>query len=105
MVLFASDNVDFNTCTIDGKNTFHGLGLMAAVTSKVSSRTCSKNQLEKRPSIPRVSKEFDLTKATIDIRDYLLVKKIRRSIYFPELDIPNGQRMDADLLWELSCKF
>ena len=31
-VLFAADNVDHNIITIDGKGTFHGMGIVAAVT-------------------------------------------------------------------------
>ena len=30
-LLFASDNVDHNIITIDGKGTFHGMGMIAAV--------------------------------------------------------------------------
>lgn len=29
---FVADNVDHNACTIDGLNTFHGMGIMAAIT-------------------------------------------------------------------------
>ena len=32
MVLFAADNVDHNIVTLDGKGTFHGMGVLAAVT-------------------------------------------------------------------------
>ena len=32
MVLFAADNVDHNSVTLDGKGTFHGMGMLAAVT-------------------------------------------------------------------------
>ena len=32
MVLFAADNVDHNILTLDGKDTFHGMGMIAAVT-------------------------------------------------------------------------
>ena len=31
-VQYAADNVDHNSCTLDGKNTFHGMGMLAAVT-------------------------------------------------------------------------
>ena len=31
-VLFAADNVDHNILTIDGKGTFHGMGMIAALT-------------------------------------------------------------------------
>ena len=32
MMLFAADNVDHNIVTLDGKGTFHGMEMMAAVT-------------------------------------------------------------------------
>ena len=31
-LLFAGDNVDHNILTIDGKGTFHGMGIIAAIT-------------------------------------------------------------------------
>ena len=34
-----ADNVDHNTATIDGFNTFHGMGIIAAITSSVKSGT------------------------------------------------------------------
>ena len=44
-VQYAADNVDHNTCTLDGYNTFHGMGMIAAITPGTSSRQ----------KIPRVS--------------------------------------------------
>ncbi|KAH3852469.1 hypothetical protein DPMN_094979 [Dreissena polymorpha] len=32
-VLFAADNVDHNIVTLDGKGTFHGMGIIASITS------------------------------------------------------------------------
>ena len=31
-LLFAGDNVDHNIITLDGKGTFHGMGMIAAIT-------------------------------------------------------------------------
>ena len=31
ILLFVGDNVDHNICTLDGKNTFHGMGIIAAL--------------------------------------------------------------------------
>ena len=31
-ILFASDNIDHNILTIDGKGSFHGMGIIAALT-------------------------------------------------------------------------
>ena len=39
MVLFAAVNVDHNIVTLDGKGTFHGMGMLAAVTPATNSPT------------------------------------------------------------------
>ena len=31
MLMFMADNVDHNLCTLDGKGTFHGMGMIAAL--------------------------------------------------------------------------
>ena len=33
-VQYSADNVDHNTCTIDGKGTFHGMGIISMATHK-----------------------------------------------------------------------
>ena len=33
---YAADNVDYNGRTLDGKNTFHGMGIIATVTLKIN---------------------------------------------------------------------
>ena len=33
-VQYSVDNVDHNTCTIDGKRTFHGMGIIPMATHK-----------------------------------------------------------------------
>ena len=43
-VQYVADNADHNTGTLDGHNTFHGMGIIAAVTP----------QLVKHKSVPRV---------------------------------------------------
>ena len=30
-VKFSTDNVDHNTCTLNGLNTFHGMGMIASI--------------------------------------------------------------------------
>jgi hypothetical protein len=31
-VQYVADNADHNLCTLDGKGTFHGMGIIAAIT-------------------------------------------------------------------------
>lgn len=59
---FVADNVDHNACTIDGLNTFHGMGIMAAITPVV----------KKDFQVPRrdVSKDEVLNIGTIDVSLY-----------------------------------
>ena len=30
-IKFSADNVDHNTCTLDGRNTFYGMGMIASI--------------------------------------------------------------------------
>ena len=34
-IQYVADNVDHNVCTIDGHGTFHGMGMIAAITPKL----------------------------------------------------------------------
>ena len=43
---FVADNVDHNIATLDGRGTFHGMGVMAAMTNK--NGTCQEEQLRSR---------------------------------------------------------
>ena len=41
------DNIDRNTTTVDGRRTFHGMGVIAVITNKNS--TCQEEPLRNRP--------------------------------------------------------
>lgn len=96
-VLFAGDNVDHNIITIDGKGTFHGMGMIAALTP---GRKANR-------SIPRqaISKLRYAEKTRIDIVEYRFAKHACREILFKELPKPNKCDGPVDLLWELSFSF
>ena len=32
-IKFSADNMDHNLCTLDGKDTFHGMGMIAAISN------------------------------------------------------------------------
>ena len=64
---FVADNVDHNISTIDGHNTFHGMGIIATVTPK----------LERKTVIPRV---------TATNEDLIAVGKIEIQ-YYKQVDI------------------
>ena len=46
-VQYFADNVDHNTCTIDGKGTFHGMGIISTATHK-NDITLIRNRATKR---------------------------------------------------------
>lgn len=94
---FAADNVDHNLLTLDGKGTFHGMGMIAALTpgQKVTR------------VIPReMMSRINLTEKTkIPIIDYRFAIKTRRDIVFQVLpSLPDCDKR-IDILWELSCIF
>ena len=81
-VQYVADNVDHNTGTLDGHNTFHGMGIIAAVTP----------QLVKTKSVPRVRASAE---------DLVAVGKV--NIYFYT---QSGNRMEELMfrkLIDLSC--
>lgn len=64
---WVADNVDHNIATLDGKGTFHGMGIISASTPRSAGMTCSSSTI-----IRRLSK-----KATANITDILRLKDIK----------------------------
>ena len=95
--LFAADNVDHNIITLDGKGTFHGMGMIAALTPGRNTNLI----------IPRRDgAELNIVDTTkIEIMQLRFAKHARRSMKFQAL--PNGLDYDkrVDILWELSFNF
>ena len=97
MLLFAADNVDHNIVTIDGKGTFHGMGMIAAVTP---GRQVSYTILRQKLC------ELKLTNETkIPIKEYHFSKHALCHIQFQPLPMLNDEDHRIDLLWELSFRF
>ena len=72
MLLFAADNVDHNIVSQDGKGTFHGMRMIAAVISgHETTHTILRQKISELNLI-------DLTK--VDIMEYSFAKNTRRSI-------------------------
>ena len=93
-LLFAADNVDHNIVTLDGKGTFHGMGMIAAITpGKQVSQTI---QRQKRVDL-NVLKE-----AKVDIKDYRFVKHVRRNVKCMHLPLICDIDHKIDILWEMS---
>jgi hypothetical protein len=96
-VLFAADNVDHNIITLDGKGTFHGMGMVAATTpGQVTTHVVHRENVSKL-NVKEMSR--------VDIIDYRFSTFARRNIMFeilPELNFPVP---GVDILWELSFCF
>lgn len=96
-LLLAADNVDHNILTIDGKGTFHGMGMVAALTP--ATRTVR--------TIPRKkASELNIIDASkVPIVDYCFKKQVHKDVIFKELPRYPVFDKSIDLLWELSFNF
>ena len=52
---WSADNVDHNTRTLDGKNTFHGMGIIASITPSLESPTIAIGRLNAKKSMKEIS--------------------------------------------------
>lgn len=96
-LLFAGDNVDHNIVTLDGKGTFHGMGMIATITpGKQVSRSISRQKMADL-------KLVELTK--IDIIDYRYAKLVNRKIEFQPLPFSSARDRKVDIFWEMSFRF
>ena len=79
-LLFAGDNVDHNIITLDGKGTFHGMGMIAAITP---GKQATHGILRQKMA------DLKLVEMTnIDI-DYCFPKHVIRNIEFQSLQTPH----------------
>ena len=82
MLLFAADNVDHNIVSLDGKGTFHGMGMITAVTP---GHETTHTILRQKTSELYI---IDLTK--VDIMEYRFAKTTQRSIEFQRPPVLNS---------------
>ena len=64
-VQWIADNVDHNSRTIDGKNTFHGMGIVTSVTPSLSSLSTAIKRSHDSKNIKPLS-----CSKSIPLRDY-----------------------------------
>jgi len=96
-LLFAADNVDHNIVTLDGKGTFHGMGMIAAITPRRQvSRTVPRRRTEDLQIV-------DLTK--VDVKEYRFTKYACDNIKFEPLSFLEPADHRIDVLWEVSLRF
>lgn len=96
-LLFAGDNVDHNILTIDGKGTFHGMGIVAAITPG----------RKKDRAVPRrnISNLEFAVQSKIPITEHRFAKHVRQTIVFEQTPALVNCDMTIDVLWELSLNF
>ena len=94
-IQYVADNVDHNVRTLDGHDTYHGMGMIAAVTPSTTSRCQVKRTLVSASEGPAASR--------IAIRYYKgMVNKT--SIVYSHLPVlcENDPTWRVDLLWEVA---
>ena len=94
-LLFAADNVDHNIITLDGKGTFHGMGMIATFTPGKKTRKI----------ISRLkTTDLNIVQGTkIDIKELRFTNHVCQNITFQGLPASVSFVMDIDILWELSA--
>ena len=96
-IKFSADNVDHNLCTLDGKDTFHGMGMIAAI---------SKGTFLIKPILRKDVPNKDLiSEGTVNIFNYREKKHILKNIAFQPLPPILPTSNNLDLLWKLSWYF
>ena len=96
-VLFAADNMDHNIITVDGKGTFHGMGVIAAVTpGKQTSHLIPRRQ---------ISELKTENKTKIPILEYRFAKHACHEVVFEDLPIFFDSDNRIDIMWEVSLGF
>lgn len=96
-ILCAADNVDHNVRTLDGNNTFHGMGMIASI--KLPSKNSTK--ILRRT----VTNQEILKASSINIVNYREAKDIVNILTFKQLDKTIFCVNSTDLLWKLSWYF
>ncbi len=96
-LLFAGDNVDHNILTIDGKGTFHGMGIIAAITPG----------RKKDCIIPRrhITNLDFAEQIKIPVIRYRFAKHVCQTTVFNNLPALISCDRTVDVLWELSLNF
>lgn len=105
-VQWSADNVDHNTVTIDGENTFHGMGIIAVATPlstdmlpqeplvKRSTKRLKVNQLIKNKGIPIIPYNGPSVR---DLPKFTFVPLQELQVSFT---LPRG--LSSDMLWQIS---
>jgi hypothetical protein len=97
VLLLAADNVDHNAVTLNGENTFHGMGMLGAITPGTRNKRM----------IPRQTvTDADVRKlAVVPLYNYREAKAVLNPIKFTKFTMPTSEESSLDILWKLSWYF
>ena len=102
-----ADNVDHNLCTLDGKNTFHGMGIIQVSTN--NNGLLHEEKAIKRIDLQRVASVSKNKGITIEqyIKGNHLVMTLKKFIPIKELifDLNLTLENNIYILWEMSFDF
>ena len=102
-----ADNADHNLCTLDGKNTFHGMGIIHVSTN--NNGLLHEEKAAKRKDLQRVASVSKNKGITIGqyIRGNHSVMALKKFILIKELifDLNLTLEKKIDILWEMSFNF
>jgi len=93
---YVADNVDHNIRTLDGSGTFHGMGILAAITPKIDHASVIKRMNVSAKDIAQVG--------SINIRPFTPEGDGMARLKFEKFEVISckDRFMDIDLLWKLS---
>ena len=94
-VQFVADNADYNTRTLDGNNTFHGMGIIASITPAVSLQNVVPRVNVTAKDIAQVGRIHIHTKSFTNDMKPLVYKD------WTDIDIEDDTAM-LDALWKIS---
>ena len=93
---FIGDNIDHNTQTLDGLNTYHGMGMIKAVTPGI-------NWISRIIPCVEVTAEDVAAVARVGIHFYKNVERFNiKYEKLPEISKDDNSR-NTHILWKLSC--
>lgn len=103
VVLFAADNVDHDLRTLTGKNTFHGMGMIAAITQ--ASREEKKDKFDRKISRENFSDSRIVELAKVNIHRCPDINKSSINMKFTDLPPLILSEIKTDLLWLTAWHF
>ena len=98
-VQYAADNVDHNICTLDGHDTFHGMGMIAAITPGTRSGQAISRAKVTSLDVPMVGR--------VQIRHHKEERRGMTAVTYQKLVNLKAQNSceNLDVLWKTSIMF